>query len=121
MWPPLPPPTHPPPTPTPAPFTYVQLVDLFTLNPQQRKAFFINLYNALVIHGLVVMGFPDSAMKRVKFFGQVGGHSPVRAMAHCFVSCPTACHPSCPPSPLPPHPPLSHRMAGVLPHRAIHF
>lgn len=32
-------------------------------------AFFINIYNALIVHGTVAFGSPDSLLKRLKFFG----------------------------------------------------
>lgn len=49
----------------------VQCVDVFNLSMVERKAFFINLYNVLIIHGLVVFGHPDSMWQRSNFFSKV--------------------------------------------------
>jgi hypothetical protein len=44
----------------------------------EKLAFFINIYNALIVHGTVVWGSPSSLLKRLSFFGDVcyniGGH-----------------------------------------------
>ncbi|KAL6076199.1 DENN (AEX3) domain containing protein, variant 2 [Balamuthia mandrillaris] len=37
-------------------------VDLSRLSDTERKAFFINVYNVLAIHGYVVVGFPSSSL-----------------------------------------------------------
>ena len=33
-------------------------------------AFFINVYNALIVHATIVKGVPDNALKRLKFFDE---------------------------------------------------
>jgi hypothetical protein len=40
-----------------------------TCPPAERIAFFINTYNALIVHGTVVHGTPSNLLKRLKFFG----------------------------------------------------
>mmetsp|Transcript_29555 Transcript_29555/g.32898 ORF Transcript_29555/g.32898 Transcript_29555/m.32898 type:complete len:449 (+) Transcript_29555:543-1889(+) len=49
----------------------LQTVNLQSLRPHAKKALFVNLYNALVIHGIVEEGVPDSAVKRNWFFGNI--------------------------------------------------
>lgn len=59
---------------------YVQLtqnlkyIDLSTLSENENKAFFINIYNALVVHGIVVKssqrGFYGSLLSRLHFFAE---------------------------------------------------
>ena len=39
-------------------------VDLTYLDRRELTAFFINIYNALVIHGMVLFGPADSTLKR---------------------------------------------------------
>lgn len=55
----------------------LQKVDLTTINSKEKLAFFINVYNMLVIHGHVVFGIPSSSMERHKFYNgakyQIGG------------------------------------------------
>ena len=46
----------------------VQGVDVTRLPDNDKKAFFINLYNALVIHATVVRGRPKAALARASFF-----------------------------------------------------
>ena len=50
-----------------------------TLNLDERKAFLINLYNTLVIHGHIVLGHPDTPDLRNAFFGKcaysIGGQT----------------------------------------------
>lgn len=41
----------------------LQALDLRSLSPAQRKAFLLNLYNALCIHGLIALGPPDATVK----------------------------------------------------------
>lgn len=58
--------------------TELQGVDLSELTHNERLAFFINVYNALVIHGNVVLGKPKTMWRRMAFFSNVayniGGH-----------------------------------------------
>eukprot|EP00898_Chlorokybus_atmophyticus_P007652 jgi/Chlat1/7889/Chrsp66S09179 len=46
----------------------LQRVDLFALDRKQKMAFFINLYNALVIHATVIKGTPSNPLQRIQFF-----------------------------------------------------
>lgn len=48
----------------------LQRVNLNALNRDQRTAFFINLYNALVIHGTCVFGAPKTTLERLDFFSK---------------------------------------------------
>lgn len=34
-------------------------------------AFFVNVYNALIIHGTVILGTPTTLVKRLNFFGDI--------------------------------------------------
>ena len=43
-------------------------VSLDGLSADERTGLFINLYNAIIIHGTVVFGFPETAGGRAKFF-----------------------------------------------------
>ncbi|EFN52965.1 hypothetical protein CHLNCDRAFT_137357 [Chlorella variabilis] len=50
----------------------LQKVDLSGLaTREQRMAFFINIYNALVVHALVVFGAADSSLSRLKWFDSI--------------------------------------------------
>ncbi|KAL3677786.1 hypothetical protein R1sor_020742 [Riccia sorocarpa] len=54
-------------------------INLLTLSREEKLAFYINLYNSLVIHAVVHLGyFPVGALERRKFFGDfqylVGGY-----------------------------------------------
>jgi Protein of unknown function, DUF547 len=51
--------------------TELQSVDISDLDEKMRKALFINLYNAMVIHANVTMGPPKSIFQRMNFFGKV--------------------------------------------------
>ena len=44
----------------------LQQADLHALTREQRLAFFINMYNVLVIHGTVVNGVPGNHLTRYK-------------------------------------------------------
>lgn len=46
----------------------LQNVDLFGMSVNEKKAFFINIYNALVIHAMVVKGPPSTFLERLFFF-----------------------------------------------------
>lgn len=55
-------------------------IDLLTLSREEKLAFFINIYNSLVIHAVVHLGyFPVGALERRKFFGDfqylIGGYA----------------------------------------------
>lgn len=49
----------------------LQAVDLGALTHNEKLAFFINIYNALVIHGNVTLGKPTSMWSRLQFFKSV--------------------------------------------------
>ncbi|XP_068237887.1 uncharacterized protein [Palaemon carinicauda] len=57
----------------------LQHVSVENLNQDELKAFFINIYNALVIHATVESGPPTNWLSRYKFFDKtsylIGGHS----------------------------------------------
>ncbi len=53
---------HPNPSPLPP------QVDISTLETPELTALFINLYNALIVHALVVLGTEMNALQRAKFF-----------------------------------------------------
>ncbi|KAK3543772.1 hypothetical protein QTP70_027190, partial [Hemibagrus guttatus] len=50
---------------------YLQRVELLSLSHEERLAFFINVYNALVIHGYLRLGFPQNMWQRYRFFNYV--------------------------------------------------
>lgn len=56
----------------------LQTIDLGGLNEAQLKAFFLNAYNGLAIHGLAVLGSPSTPAERAAFFDEltyvIGGH-----------------------------------------------
>ncbi|KAL2081726.1 hypothetical protein ACEWY4_023579 [Coilia grayii] len=49
----------------------LQRVELGSLSREEKLAFFINVYNALVIHGNVSLGFPKNMWQRYRFFNYV--------------------------------------------------
>ena len=49
----------------------LQRVNLNALTREERMAFFINVYNALVIHGTCVFGTPKNTLERLDFFSKV--------------------------------------------------
>ncbi|XP_041066707.1 uncharacterized protein zgc:152951 [Carcharodon carcharias] len=51
--------------------TQLQRVDLENLTRKEKLAFFINVYNALVIHGNIKQGPPKNMWQRYKFFNSV--------------------------------------------------
>jgi len=56
----------------------LQAVSLSDLGRRERIAFFINIYNALIVHGTIVREVPDNLLKRLSFFSSlkynIGGH-----------------------------------------------
>jgi Protein of unknown function, DUF547 len=51
-----------------------KIFELFLISSRyfaERVAFFINIYNALIIHGTCAFGSPASLLKRLTFFGDV--------------------------------------------------
>ncbi|CAL1529942.1 unnamed protein product [Lymnaea stagnalis] len=46
----------------------LKIVDIQTSSREEKLAFFINVYNALVIHANIVRGPPNNMWKRYKFF-----------------------------------------------------
>nr|XP_006638095.1 PREDICTED: uncharacterized protein LOC102691156 [Lepisosteus oculatus] len=49
----------------------LQRVELQSLSREEKLAFFINVYNALVIHGHIRMGSPQNMWQRYRFFNYV--------------------------------------------------
>lgn len=58
--------------------TQLQRVSIEDMSEATKLAFFINIYNVLVIHGTVVKGVPGGLIQRYKFFSStcytIGGH-----------------------------------------------
>lgn len=56
----------------------LQRVNLDNVSDDQKLAFYINIYNVLVIHGTVEKGVPASMLQRYRFFAHtsynIGGH-----------------------------------------------
>ena len=50
----------------------LQTCDLSQLSRDALVAFFINVYNILIVHATTVFGTPDSLLKRLRFFDKVG-------------------------------------------------
>lgn len=57
----------------------LQRVELLDMEREEKLAFFINLYNMMAIHAILVLGFPKGALERRKLFGDfqyvIGGCS----------------------------------------------
>ncbi|EEF48439.1 electron transporter, putative [Ricinus communis] len=57
----------------------LQRVEFQDIPREEKLSFFINLYNMMVIHAILVLGHPDGALERKKFFGDfkyvIGGCS----------------------------------------------
>uniref|UniRef100_A0A3Q3VWL3 DEP domain-containing protein n=1 Tax=Mola mola TaxID=94237 RepID=A0A3Q3VWL3_MOLML len=49
----------------------LQRVELLSLSREEKLAFFINIYNALVIHGYLRLGAPTNIWQRYRFFNYV--------------------------------------------------
>ncbi|XP_056887107.1 uncharacterized protein zgc:152951 isoform X2 [Takifugu flavidus] len=49
----------------------LQRVELLSLSREEKLAFFINIYNALVIHGYLRLGAPTNMWQRYRFFNYV--------------------------------------------------
>ncbi|KAK9840365.1 hypothetical protein WJX74_008384 [Apatococcus lobatus] len=49
----------------------LQQVDLSAMSNPERKAFWINLYNMMVIHALTTWGPPSSFLQRLSWFGKI--------------------------------------------------
>lgn len=56
----------------------LQRVDLCTLSPDEKLAFLLNLYNAMVIHAVIRKGYPEGMIERKSFVSDfqyiVGGN-----------------------------------------------
>ncbi|GAQ80261.1 hypothetical protein KFL_000500130 [Klebsormidium nitens] len=52
----------------------LQRVDLYSMSRQEKMAFFINVYNALVVHGFVAEGTPSSFFDRLFFYSRTKYH-----------------------------------------------
>ncbi|XP_027903987.1 uncharacterized protein LOC114163833 [Vigna unguiculata] len=48
----------------------LQRVEISDSSREEKLAFFINLYNMMAIHAILVLGHPDGAMERRKLFGE---------------------------------------------------
>eukprot|EP00892_Ulva_mutabilis_P005886 jgi/Ulvmu1/366/UM001_0373.1 len=46
-------------------------VDVSQLSRDEKMAFFINVYNTLIVHGTVTHGVPKNIVARIRFFGKV--------------------------------------------------
>mmetsp|Transcript_4884 Transcript_4884/g.21053 ORF Transcript_4884/g.21053 Transcript_4884/m.21053 type:complete len:558 (-) Transcript_4884:247-1920(-) len=46
----------------------LQAVEISSLDSEERLAFFVNIYNALCLHGHVLYGAPTNFLKRMSFF-----------------------------------------------------
>ncbi|XP_043928080.1 uncharacterized protein LOC122802493 isoform X3 [Protopterus annectens] len=60
----------------------LQQVDLKSLTKEEKLAFFINVYNALVIHGQIQMGTPKNVWQRYKV-----SLSEVQPLIHFALNC----------------------------------
>jgi len=49
-----------------------QKLDITSMNTSQKKAFFINLYNLMVLHAFAQVGIPQTSFRRMSFFDTVG-------------------------------------------------
>ena len=49
--------------------------DAHTLNPDERLAFFLNLYHVMIMHAFIVLGPPDSSFKWITYFNNIGTFS----------------------------------------------
>lgn len=47
----------------------LQRVDLYEMPREEKLSFFINLYNMMAIHAILVLGHPSGALERRKLFG----------------------------------------------------
>ena len=60
----------------------LQVVDLYALSKEERTAFFINVYNALVVHVTAAVGPPGGFLDRLTFFARytydIAGGAPLR-------------------------------------------
>ncbi|CAL5202899.1 unnamed protein product [Lathyrus oleraceus] len=48
----------------------LQRVEILDLSREEKLAFFINLYNMMAIHAILILGQPDGALERRKIFGE---------------------------------------------------
>lgn len=48
----------------------LQRVEILDLSREEKLAFFINLYNMMTIHAILILGHPDGALERRKLFGE---------------------------------------------------
>ncbi|CAL0319369.1 unnamed protein product [Lupinus luteus] len=48
----------------------LQRVEIWDLSREEKLAFFINLYNMMAIHAILVLGHPAGALERRKLFGE---------------------------------------------------
>ncbi|XP_020212990.1 uncharacterized protein LOC109797380 [Cajanus cajan] len=48
----------------------LQRVEISDSSREEKLAFFINLYNMMAIHAIIILGHPDGALERRKLFGE---------------------------------------------------
>lgn len=79
----------------------LQVVQLTSLSNTERLCFFLNIYNLLVMHAVVVRGPPTNALERTTFFanskyliGELGSVNPVE-LEHRYLRA-NSCRPSIP-------------------------
>eukprot|EP00252_Welwitschia_mirabilis_P004077 TRINITY_DN14268_c0_g1_i1.p1 TRINITY_DN14268_c0_g1~~TRINITY_DN14268_c0_g1_i1.p1 ORF type:complete len:794 (-),score=167.22 TRINITY_DN14268_c0_g1_i1:557-2938(-) len=57
----------------------LQRADMHDFPREEKLAFFINLYNMMTIHAIILWGYPEGALERRKFFGDfryvIGGYA----------------------------------------------
>ncbi|KAL5703870.1 hypothetical protein ACHQM5_022366 [Ranunculus cassubicifolius] len=57
----------------------LQRVDMQDMSREEKLAFFLNLYNMMAIHGILMWGYPVGALERRKMFGDfkyvIGGYT----------------------------------------------
>ncbi|KAJ7533039.1 hypothetical protein O6H91_13G030700 [Diphasiastrum complanatum] len=56
----------------------LQRVDLLTLTKHEKISLLLNIYNAMVIHAIILLGHPNGPLERLQFFGDfqyvIGGY-----------------------------------------------
>ncbi|OAY73204.1 uncharacterized protein LOC109713807 isoform X2 [Ananas comosus] len=72
----------------------LERVDLSVLETEAKLAFWINIYNALIMHSYLAYGIPHSALRRMALFHKaaynVGGHIvTVNSIEHSLLCCRT--------------------------------
>lgn len=70
----------------------LQAVDVSALEPDVAKSFWLNLYNALIIHANIAVGPPTNFLQRSRFFGSLayligGSRYTLSEMEHGMLRC----------------------------------